>query len=251
MADRFNERVVVVTGGGSGMGRAAALAFAAEGARVVVGDVSAASCDETVRLIVAAGGQAISIAVDVSSARDVEAMVVSAIQHYGRLDFAFNNAGINEEHGPLTDCTEEQWDRIQSINLKGVFLCMKYEIPELLRAGGAIVNNASVVGLSGSRNHPAYVASKHGIVGLTRAAALDYARGGIRVNAVCPGAIRTPMYVRMEGDDPQRDAEIATRIPLGRLGQSEDVAQVVLWLCSDAASFVTGQAVVVDGGETV
>jgi NAD(P)-dependent dehydrogenase (short-subunit alcohol dehydrogenase family) len=156
------------------------------------------------------------------------------------------------EHAPLAELDETLWDRIIGVDLKGVYLCMKHEIPHMLRAGaGAIVNNASIVGFTGSRRHPAYVASKHGVIGLTRAAALDYARSGIRVNAVCPGAIRTPMYVRMEGDDPLRDAEIAATIPLGRLGTAEDVAGAVLWLCSDAAAYVTGQTLVVDGGETV
>jgi NAD(P)-dependent dehydrogenase (short-subunit alcohol dehydrogenase family) len=208
--------------------------------------------EETARLIYAAGGTAQFVHTDVSRAADVEGLITATIATFGRLDYAFNNAGIHEEHGPLTDCTEEQWDRILGVNLKGIFLSMKYEIPELRRAGGgAIVNNASVVGLNGSHGAPAYVASKHGIVGLTRAAALDHAGDRIRVNAVCPGTIQTPMYVRREGSDAEHDARLAAGIPLGRLGQPADVAEAVLWLCSDRASFVTGHALVVDGGDTV
>jgi NAD(P)-dependent dehydrogenase (short-subunit alcohol dehydrogenase family) len=250
MAGQFGAKVALVTGGGSGMGRAAALAFAREGARVALADVDVSGGEETARLIAEAGGEAFFAQTDVSRGADVQLLVARALERYGRLDYAFNNAGINEEHSPLTDCAEELWDRILAVNLKGMFLCMRHEIPAMLRGGGgAIVNNASIVGLSGSRNHPAYVASKHGVVGLTRATARDYAARGIRVNAVCPGAIHTPMYVRMEGSDPAHDAEIATSIPIGRLGQPHDVAAAVLWLCSDGAAFVTGHALVVDGGE--
>jgi len=252
MAGRFEGKGILVTGGGAGMGRAASLAFAREGARVTLADIDVPGGEETARLIQEAGGEARFVRADVSRAADVEALIAAAVATFGSLECAFNNAGINEEHGPLTGCSEEQWDRILDINLKGIFLCMKYEIPELLRAGGgAIVNNASVVGLGGSRGHPAYAASKHGVVGLTRAAALDHAKQGIRVNAVCPGAIHTPMYVRQEGSDPDHDARIAAGIPLGRLGQAGDVAEAVLWLCSNQASFVTGHALVVDGGENV
>lgn len=250
MAGQFTGKVALVTGGGSGMGRAAALTFAREGARVAVADVDVSSGEETVRLIAEARGESFFVSCDVSRNADVEALVARTLERYGRLDYAFNNAGINEEHGPLADCSEVQWDRILAVNLKGIFLCMKHEIPAMLRGGGgAIVNNASIVGLSGSRNHPAYVASKHGVIGLTRAAARDYSAAGIRVNAVCPGAIHTPMYVRMEGNDPARDAEIAASLPIGRLGQPEDVAEAMLWLCSDAAGFITGHTLVVDGGE--
>jgi NAD(P)-dependent dehydrogenase (short-subunit alcohol dehydrogenase family) len=252
MAGQFEGKAVVVTGGGAGMGRSVCLAFAREGARVAVADVDVAGGEETARLISAAGSAAQFVRTDVSRAADVEALIAATVAAFGRLDYAFNNAGIHEEHGSLTDCSEEQWDRILGVNLKGVFLCMKYEIPELRRVGGgAIVNNASVVGLGGSRGAPAYVASKHGIVGLTRAAARDHAGDRIRVNAVCPGTIQTPMYVRREGSDAEHDARLAANIPLGRLGQPEDVAEAVLWLCSDGASFVTGHALVVDGGDTV
>jgi NAD(P)-dependent dehydrogenase (short-subunit alcohol dehydrogenase family) len=243
-------RVALITGGGSGMGRAAAQAFARKGAHLVVADITASAADETVSLIQASGARAISVPTDVSSASAVEALVNAAVTTFGRLDCAFNNAGINEERGPLAETAEAQWDRILAVNLKGVWLAMKYEIPEMRRAGGgAIVNNASIVGLTGSRGHAAYVASKHGVIGLTKSAALEYGSHGIRVNAVCPGAIHTPMYVRIEGTDPANDARIAASIPLGRLGQSEDVAEAVVWLCSDAASFITGHSLVVDGGE--
>jgi NAD(P)-dependent dehydrogenase (short-subunit alcohol dehydrogenase family) len=250
MAGAFAGKVALVTGGGSGMGRAAALTFAREGARVTVADVDADGGEETAQAIAAAGGESVFARTDVSVSAAVEALVAHTLERFGQLDCAFNNAGINEEHGPLADCPEELWDRILAVNLTGIFLCMKHEIPVMLRSGGGvIVNNASIVGLSGSRNHPAYVASKHGVVGLTRATARDYAARGIRVNAVCPGAIHTPMYVRMEGTDPVHDAEIAASLPIGRLGQPEDVAAAVLWLCSEAAAFVTSHALVVDGGE--
>ena len=232
------------------MGRAYALAFAREGATVVVADTRVEGGEETVGRIKDIGAAALFVPTDVSQATAVEALVNTAIATYGRLDCAFNNAGINEEHGPLTDCTEAQWDRIISINLKGIWLCMKYEIPQMLKiGGGAIVNTASVVGLTGGRGFPAYVASKHGIIGLTKATALDYGKDGIRVNAVCPGTIYTPMYERRVGNDPETTARIISEIPLRRLGQPEDIAEAVIWLCSDASSFVTGHALVIDGGD--
>jgi NAD(P)-dependent dehydrogenase (short-subunit alcohol dehydrogenase family) len=234
------------------MGRAIALTFAREGARVAVADVSAADGEETAQIVSQLGARALFVRTDVARAAEVEALVSTTVAQFGRLDYACNNAGINEEHGPLTQCTEEEWDRVLAVNLKGIWLAMKYEIPAMVRGGGgSIVNTASVLGLVGSRGTPAYVASKHGIIGLTKAAALDHAKDGIRVNAVCPGTIYTPMYVRREGADPEKDRRIAASIPLGRLGQPEDVAGAVLWLCSDAASFVTGHALVVDGGDTV
>ena len=254
-AGTFAGRVALITGGGSGIGRATAQAFARSGARVVIADVNERDGRETVRLIEDDGGQALFVATDVTQADAVETLVATTVQAYGRLDYAFNNAGINEEHGPLTEVSEALWDRIMAVNLKGIYLCMKAEIAQLLRQGDgggcAIVNTASVVGLAGSRCHPAYVASKHGIIGLTRAAARDYGPLGIRVNAVCPGTIQTPMYVRREGADPGHDAQLAAQIPLGRLGRPQDVADAVLWLCSDAAAFVTGHTLVVDGGDTV
>jgi NAD(P)-dependent dehydrogenase (short-subunit alcohol dehydrogenase family) len=251
MAGMVDGKVAVVTGGGAGIGRAGSLALAREGARVLVTDVSGDAAEATARLIIEAGGTAQAARVDVARAAEVEAMVARAVATFGQLDLAFNNAGINEEHGPLTETTEAEWDRVMAINLKGIWLCMKYEIPAMLAGGGAIVNTASVVGLTGSRGTPAYVASKHGIIGLTKAAALDHASQRIRVNAICPGTIQTPMYVRREGADPEADARRAVAIPLGRLGQPEDVAEAVVWLCSGAAGFVTGHALVVDGGDIV
>lgn len=252
MPGQFSGKVALVTGGSSGMGRAAALAFAGEGASVVIADIDAAGGEETVRRIQEAGGEALFVPTDVSQASTVEALVAATVSTYGRLDCAFNNAGINIEHGPLTAGTEAVWDRVLSVNLKGVMLCMQYEIPAMLiSGGGAIVNNASVVGLTGGRGFPAYVASKHGIIGLTKATALDYARDGIRVNAVCPGTIYTPMYERRVGTDQEKTTRIASEIPLGRLGQPQDVAEAVIWLCSPAASFVTGHSLVVDGGDIV
>lgn len=252
MTGQFSGKVAIVTGGSSGMGRAAALAFAREGANVVVADTNVQDGEETVRQCKDSGAQALFVPTNVSQATAVEALVDTTIATYGRLDYAFNNAGIHEEHGPLTECTEAEWDRILSINLKGIWLCMKYEIPQMLKIGkGAIVNTASVVGLTGGRGFPAYVASKHGIIGLTKAAALDYGKLGIRVNAVCPGTIYTPMYERRVGNDPETMARIAAEIPLQRLGQPEDIAEAVTWLCSEAASYVTGHALVVDGGDIV
>jgi NAD(P)-dependent dehydrogenase (short-subunit alcohol dehydrogenase family) len=243
-------KVVVVTGGGSGIGRASALAFAQAGASVAVADVDASGGEETAHLIHQAGGQAVFVRTDVSQAVQVEGLINRTVAEFGRLDCAFNNAGINEEHGTVVDCSEALWDRTLGINLKGIWLCMKYEIPQMLRnGGGVIVNTASVVGLGATRNVPAYVASKHGVIGLTRATARDFGKQGIRVNAICPGTIRTAMYVRRLGDDPAVDARVAEESVIGRLGTSEDVADVVVWLCTDAARFVHGHSLVVDGGD--
>ena len=250
VARDFEGRSVVVTGAGAGMGRAAALAFAREGADVTLADVDEAGGLETARLIEAAGGRSVFVRADVADVGDVQALVAAALETFGRLDHAFNNAGINEEDGPLTELADELWRHTLDVNLKGMFLCMKHEILAIAQfGGGSIVNNASVLGLGGSSGTPAYVASKHGVIGLTRAAARDHAAQHIRVNAVCPGTIQTPMYVRRVGTDPKKDARIAAEIPLGRLGQPEDVAEAVVWLCSDAASFITGQTLVIDGGE--
>jgi NAD(P)-dependent dehydrogenase (short-subunit alcohol dehydrogenase family) len=251
MAGRLAGKVAIVTGGASGIGRGAALTFAREGARVIVADLDDGGGAATARMIVDSGGAAAFIHTDVSAAADVGAMVERAVATYGRLDCAFNNAGVNQEHAAAADLDEALWDRTIAINLKGVWLCMKYEIPAMLAGGGgAIVNTASVVGLTGRRDTPAYVASKHGIIGLTKATALDYGKRGIRVNAVCPGTIRTAMYVQRLGDDPAVDARLAAGTPIGRIGTPEDVAEAVVWLCSDAAAFVTGHCLVVDGGDT-
>lgn len=247
MESTFTNKVVIVTGGVSGIGRAAALAFAKRGAKVAVADWT--ENQETVELITASGGEAIFIKCDVSKADDVKAMVDKTVATFGRLDYAFNNAGIEGATAPTKDCTEENWDKTIGVNLKGIWLCMKYEIPEILKQGkGAIVNCASVAGLVGFGGLPAYVASKHGVVGLTKTAALECAQLGIRVNAVCPGVIQTPMIDRLTGTNKEAIDQFTKLEPVGRFGQPEEIANAVVWLCSDKASFVTGHAMAVDGG---
>lgn len=249
MTGRMEGKVALVTGASAGIGRAAAEAFAREGARVVVADIDVEGGEETVRLIQEAGGEAVFVLADVSDGAAVEAMVDKTVKTWGRLDCAHNNAGLAEKRVLTADLTEDNWDRIIGINLKGVWLCMKHEIPQMLRQeGGSIVNTSSVVGLVGVRQQPAYVASKHGIVGLTKAAALDYARAGIRVNAVCPGPIRTPALDRYMRKSPQVEKQLVAGNPSGRLGTPEEIAEAVVWLCSDAASYLTGYALVADGG---
>jgi NAD(P)-dependent dehydrogenase (short-subunit alcohol dehydrogenase family) len=249
MAGRVAGKVALVTGGSSGIGRATAQIFAREGAKVVVADVLVEGGEETVRLIKAAGGEAIFVKTDVSQPADVEALVKRAVETYGRLDCAFNNAGIEGVIQPTADYSEAHWDRVIAINLKGVWLCMKSELQQMLKqGGGAIVNTASVAGLVGGAGASAYVASKHGVNGLTKTAALEYAKAGIRVNAVCPGAIRTPMLERAFAGNPQLMESMAAMEPVGRMAAPEEVAEAVVWLCSDAASFVTGLPMAVDGG---
>ncbi len=251
MAALMTGKVALVTGASSGIGRASALAFAREGAKVVVADVTVEGGEETVNLVKQAGGEAIFVKTDVAKAAEVEALVAQAVQTYGRLDCAHNNAGIEGPGAPTVEYAEEMWDRVIAINLKGVWLCMKYEIPQMLKnGGGAIVNTASTAGLVGYPSGSAYVASKHGVVGLTRTAALEYAKSGVRVNAVCPGAIDTPMMGRITGHRPHRAARMAAAEPVGRMGNPSEIAEAVVWLCSDAASFVTGHPMAVDGGMT-
>ena len=242
-------KVAVVTGGGSGIGRSTALAFSAEGTRVVVADIAVEEGKETVRLIKDNGCQARFIRTDVTRADEVEKMVDEAVENYGRLDFAFNNAGIEGDLDSVIRYTEDNWDKVVNINLKGVWLCMKYEIPKMLKqGGGAIVNTSSTAGLTGIGPNPAYIASKHGVVGLTKAAALTYAKRGIRVNAVCPGAIDTPLVKQLIDTHPDMKTSVIGMQPMARLGSPEEVAQAVIWLCSDAASFITGHPLSVDGG---
>ena len=248
---QFMGKVALVTGASSGIGRASARAFARQGASVVVSDVAVEGGEETVRLIEEDGGEASFVEADVSKAAEVEALVGRTVEAYGRLDYAFNNAGIEGRMATNTaDYPEEDWDRVIAINLKGVWLCMKHEIPQMLgQGGGSIVNNSSVEGLVGLQGTSAYAASKHGVVGLTKTVALEYAQSGIRVNAVCPGLIRTPMVERYTGGDAETEAQWAAIFePVGRMGSAEEVAEAVVWLCSDAASFVTGHAMAVDGG---
>ncbi len=252
MATRLQNKVALITGGASGIGRATALAFAREGARVVVSDVDAAGGEQTSQAIRSAGGEAIFVHADVSRAAEVELVTKRAIENYRRLDCAFNNAGIQGQIANTVDCSDDNWDRIVATNLKGVWLCMKHEIPLMLReGGGAIVNTASNFGLVGSAGMPAYAASKHGIVGVTKVAALEYAALGVRVNAVCPGPIKTPLSegVLREHPDAERLVEaIMSRLPVRRWGLPEEVAEAVVWLCSEAASFITGAVLPVDGG---
>ncbi len=248
MNSYFMGKVALVTGGASGIGRASAQAFARAGASVVIADISVDGGEETAALIKAAGGDAIFMPADVSQAPAVAALIQRIIERYGRLDFAHNNAAVEGAIAPTADYPEEDWDRTINVNLKGTWLCMKYEIQHMVRqGGGCIVNTASVVGLVGTPGIPAYCAAKGGVVQLTRAAALEYARAGIRINAVCPGAIQTPMLNRLLAQ-PGAETGMMASIPLGRIGQPEEVASAVIWLCSDAASYVTGHLMIVDGG---
>jgi NAD(P)-dependent dehydrogenase (short-subunit alcohol dehydrogenase family) len=251
MAGLVAGKVALVTGASSGIGRATALAFAREGAKVVVADVTVEGGEETVAQVKKAGGEAIFVKTDVSKAVEVEALVAKAVATYGRLDCAYNNAGIAGKAKTVVDDTEDNWDRILAINLKGVWLCMKYEIAHMLKqGGGAIVNTASGAGLIGVRRGGAYVASKHGVVGLTKTAALEYAKAGIRVNCVCPGPIDTPMLQGIGGSNQVVIERMVAAQPGGRLGKPAEIAEAAVWLCSDAASFVTGLPMPVDGGYT-
>jgi NAD(P)-dependent dehydrogenase (short-subunit alcohol dehydrogenase family) len=246
----LQDRVALVTGAGSGIGRASALAFARAGARVVVSDVSSESGAETMRLLRKTGAEATFVAADVSDGAQVAALVGAVLDRYGRLDCAHNNGGIEGPLASVVDLEEGDWDRVVDINLKGVWWCLKHEIPAMLaQGGGAIVNTASVSGLKGFPPLlPAYVASKYGVVGLTAVTGRHYAAQGIRVNAVCPGAIDTPMLDRI-GEGAQRlGVSLVAENPAGRLGSPAEVAEAVVWLCSDAASFITGQTLTIDGG---
>lgn len=249
MAGQLQGKIALVTGGGSGIGRATALRLAREGAKVMIADYIPDSAERTVKMIKDAGGEASCVAADVSVTKQVEAMVAKTVETYGRIDCAFNNAGIEGRMATTADCTEENFDRIIAINLKGVWLCMKYEIPQMLKqGGGSIVNTASVAGLVAFERLPAYNASKHGVIGLTRTAAIEYAQKNIRVNCVCPGVIRTPMVERLLDSGGMNETELQAGEPVGRMGKPEEIAEGVLWLFSDASSFVTGHPLAVDGG---
>lgn len=245
---QFSGKVALVTGAASGIGRSTAQLYARDGAKVVVSDIDEAGGQETVRLIEDAGGEALFVKTDVSNPADCQAMVRQAVERFGRLDYACNNAGIGGEQNPTADYSVEGWQKLIGINLSGVFYSMKYEIPEMLKVGGgAIINVASILGRVAFVGAPAYVSAKHGVVGLTRDAAIEYGQQGIRVNAVCPGFIRTPMIAALEEDEETYN-QLVSLHPIGRLGEPEEVAELIIWLSSDKASFVTGSCYAVDGG---
>jgi NAD(P)-dependent dehydrogenase (short-subunit alcohol dehydrogenase family) len=256
MAGSMEGQVAIVTGAGSGIGHASALALAREGAAVVVADVNVEGGERTVAAISSASGTAVFQKADISVEADVKALVERAVDGFGRLDYAHNNAGVQGALGATAECSLEDWERVVAVNLTGTWLCMKYEIAHMAAdGGGAIVNTASTFGLVGTVGLPGYVATKHAIVGLTKAAALEYAEAGIRINAVCPGVIDTPLLGtllnELTGGHPEKAAEqFVAGEPMRRMGKPAEIAEAVLWLCSPAASFVTGIAMPVDGGWT-
>jgi NAD(P)-dependent dehydrogenase (short-subunit alcohol dehydrogenase family) len=248
---RFTGKVAFVTGAGTGIGRATALAFAAEGAEVAVAGIPEADVQETARLIEQSGGRALALTCDVTREQDVRAALAQTVAAFGRLDVAFNNAGIEQSHTPTAQLTVEEWTRIIDVDLTGVFLCMKHEIPLLRSDGGAIVNTSSGAGVIGIADQAGYAAAKWGVLGLTKSAALECVHDGIRINAVCPGIVDTPMMDRVTGGTDDGRAAMIGQEPIGRMGRVEEIASAVLWLCSDLGSFTIGHALVVDGGQTV
>lgn len=247
----FEGSVVLITGASAGIGRSTAVEFGRLGAKVVVSDVDDAGGEETLAMVREAGGEGIYVHADVSSLEQVDALFDQIVKHYDRLDFACNNAGIEGEQAKTGDCSLENWRRTLGVNLDGVFYCMRKELELMLPRGkGSIINMSSVAGLSGFPNLPAYVASKHAVVGLTKAAALEYAQTGVRINAICPGVIDTPMVERTTGGDPDVEQQYVAMEPVGRMGEPEEIADAVVWLCSERSSFVTGTAIPIDGGFT-
>lgn len=247
----FAGKVVLVTGAAGGIGRAAALAFGRAGASVVVADTSVDGGHATAAMIVENGGKALYVQCNVTREAEVEALIDKTVSYYGRLDCAFNNAGIEEEHQPLADADEALYDRIMGVNVKGTWLCMKYEIRQMLKQGaGAIVNTASVAGLGSAPSQAIYAASKHAVVGMTKTAAVEYGRQGIRINSVCPALVDTPMLARALKRDAAREEQLKNLNPIGRVGQAAEIAEAAMWLCSEQSSFVTGHQLAVDGGLT-
>lgn len=247
----FAGKVAIVTGAASGIGRATALAFGRAGAHVVVADTAIDGGHATAAMIVESGGKALFVRSDIGKASEVEALVEKTVNHYGRLDIAVNNAAIDEESAPVAEGDEEQFDRIMDANVKGVWLCMKYQLRQMLKqGGGAIVNVSSVSGLVGAPNRAIYAASKHAVVGLTRSAAAEYARDGIRINVLCPAAVKTPMLARLVERDPSGEKKLKSAHPMGRFAETAEVANAALWLASEQASYVNGHELVVDGGFT-
>jgi NAD(P)-dependent dehydrogenase (short-subunit alcohol dehydrogenase family) len=251
MSEVKRRRVAFVTGGASGIGRATAMAFAGAGHLVAIADIDETAGTQVAEDIRATGSSAIFVKCDVSDEAQVEAAIARTVERFSRLDAAFNCAGLDGRHAPTAEYPADDWHRTLAVNLTGVWYCMVHEIRQMLKqGGGSIVNCASAAGLRGIASVPAYTASKHGVVGLTKTAALDYAAKGIRVNAVCPGGILTPMLEQAMGDSEEVRQAAARFHPVGRLGQPQDIASAVLWLCSDGASFATGQAIAIDGGWT-
>lgn len=249
MNGRLEGKAALVTGASSGIGRAAAVLFAREGARVIVSDINVSGGEETVAAIQKQGGEARFIRCDISKPAEVEALIRGAVETLGRLDCAVNNAGVSGVMVPTVDYPEDDWDRVIATNLKGVWLCMKQELQQMLKqGGGSIVNTASVAGLVGVPMTSAYVAAKHGVVGLTKTVALEYAKANIRINVVCPGVVRTPMLMDTTRENPQMEAALLAAEPVGRMAEPEEIAEALVWLCSGAASFITGAALPVDGG---
>jgi len=251
MRKRFDDKTAIVTGAGSGIGRYSALAFGQEGANVIVSDINIQGGEETVHMIQESKGKAQFVQCDVSQSAQVEKLIEATIQTYDRLDYAVNNAGVSMHPATTVEIDEAEWDRIIGINLKSVWLCMKYEIPQMQKiGGGAIINISSLAGIRGKEGTLAYTASKHGVIGMTKTAALEYAKKGIRINAICPGLTESGMTAGLD-HYPDLAKQLIAQIPMGHMGKSQNIADAVVWLCDSTASFITGHVLVVDGGQTI